>query len=98
MAPPVSLGGRKNTGNITISRLYRLARDHDHAQDFINWAGRATVTAAKQPLDIEGNVYGSPIVYHGTLKRVSFPDVDSEASGAGLIELEITPEGYPVAA
>jgi hypothetical protein len=98
MAPPVSLGGRKNTGNVTYSRLYRLVRDHDHAQSFINWVGRARVTISKQPLDVEGNVYGTPIVYHGTLKRVTFPEVDSESSGAGMVEMEVTVEGYPVAA
>lgn len=98
MAPPVSLGGRKTTGNVTYSRLYRLVRDHSHAQQFINWVGRARVTISKQPLDVDGNAFGSPIVYHGTLKRVTFPEVDSESSGPGLVEMEVTPEGYPVAA
>jgi hypothetical protein len=96
MAPPVSLGGRKTVENIVVSRLYRLARDHDIVQDFINWSGRARVIVSKQPLDIEGNVYGRPIVYNGTLKRYSTPDVDSESSAAGMVEIEVTIEGYPV--
>lgn len=98
MAPPVSLGGRRTVGNVTVSRLYRLIRDHDRAQSLINWAGRARMTITKHPMDLDGNIYGSnPIVYSGTLKRVTFPEVDSESSGAGLLELEMTPEGFPVA-
>ena len=95
MAPHVSLGGRRTVENITVSRLYRLERDHvDLMQRMIDWVGRAQVVA-KQPLDIEGNGYGSPLVYQGTLKRVSPPEVDSEASDAGLWEIEVTTDGFP---
>lgn len=95
MAPPVSLGGVKTTTNVTVSRLYRLARDHDVAQQLFDGVGRSKMVVTKQPLDIEGNTYGKPIVYHGTLDRVKTPDVDSESSSAGLIELEMVVEGYP---
>lgn len=97
MEPPVSLGGTKTTGNVIVSRLYRLERDHDRAQAMINFVGKATAKVSKQPLDIEGNRYGKPIVYTGKLKRVTFPEHDSESATAGLWEIEITPEGYPVA-
>jgi hypothetical protein len=97
MAPPVSLGGTRNVGNLTVSRLYRLARDHDRAQWMINRAGSARVVVSKQPLDIDGNVYGRPIVYRGTLKRVTFPEHDSESNNPGLLEIEVTVGGYPTA-
>lgn len=95
MQPPISLGGKKTVGNVTVSRLYRLARDHDVAQVYINGAGKASMVVTKQPLDIDGHTYGKPIVYKGTLKRVGLPEVDSESSNAGLIELEMTVEGFP---
>lgn len=95
MGPPVSLGGQKTTANIVVSRLYRLARDHDIVQMLFNGVGRSDMVVTKQPLDIQGNAYGKPIVYHGTLERVKTPEPDSEASTAGLIELEMVPEGYP---
>jgi hypothetical protein len=98
MGPPVSLGGRKTVDNVVISRLYRLMRDHDHIQRLIDGVGRSRVTIAKQPMDIEGNVYGKPLVYNGRLKRCTPPEVDSEASGAGLIELEVVVDGFPVKA
>jgi hypothetical protein len=95
MAPPVSLGGRKTTGNVVVSRLYRLVRDHDHVKNWLGYVGRYRVKVSKQPMDIEGNVYGNPVVYVGILKRLSLPEVDSESSGAGLIEIEVSVEGYP---
>lgn len=96
MAGTVSLGGRKNVGNVTVSRLYRLLRDHATVlRMLISGAGKARIVIAQQPLDINGNVFGNPIVWNGTLKRVSPPEVDSESSDAALIEIEATVEGEP---
>jgi len=97
MGPVASLGGSKTTDNLVISRLYRLGRDHDSLQMLLDGVGKAKVIVTKQPLDTDANVYGKPIVYNGTLKRVTPPEHDSESSTAGLIELEVTPEGEPVA-
>jgi hypothetical protein len=49
-------------------------------------------------MDPDGNIYGNPVVWNGTLKRVQVPDVDSERSEAALIEIEITVDGEPTAA
>jgi hypothetical protein len=95
MAPPVSLGGQKVTANVVVSRLYRLGRDHDVVQQVLDGVGKSNMVVTKQPLDIEGNVYGRPIVYKGVLDRCTPPEVDSEQAGAGLIELEMVVEGYP---
>lgn len=96
MAPHVSLGGTRTTGNLTLTRLYRLARDHSRRKELINGVGRADVVASIQPLDVDGNAYGEPMVYRGTLKRVTFPTIDSESSDPGLIEIEVTTDGFPV--
>lgn len=95
MAPPVSLGGRKTTDNVVVSRLYRLGRDHDIIQQIFDSVGKSRTVVTKQPLDINANAYGRPIVYNGTLKRCTPPPVDSESSAAALIELEITIDGFP---
>jgi len=93
----VSLGGRKNVGNVTVSRLYRLIRDHqDLSQRMINGVGKARAIVAQQPLDIDGNAFGRPIVYNGTLKRWTPPEHDSQSSDAAMVEMEITIEGQPV--
>lgn len=97
MEDQVSLGGRKNVGNVTVSRLYRLVRDHDLLmQKMISGVGKAQVTISQQPLDINGNSWGRPLVYKGTLKRVLPPEHDSEGSDAALVEMEITVDGQPV--
>jgi hypothetical protein len=97
MAEPVSLGGRRNNGNVTVQRLYRLVRDHANlTQKLFNGAGKASMIIAQGVLDTDGNSFGRPITYRGTLKRVLVPEVDSEGSDAALLELEMTVEGTPV--
>jgi hypothetical protein len=96
MAGSVSLGGRKLIGNVTVSRLYRLLRDHATVYTMLNnGAGRAKAKLMQQPLDLDGVPFGNPLVYDGTLKRVTPPDVDSEDSGPAMVEIEITIEGEP---
>lgn len=98
MATQVSLGGRRTTENLTVQRLYRKERDHDRVQALFDGVGKAKCVLKQQPMDPDGNRYGNPVVWNGTLKRVQVPDVDSERSEAALIELEITVDGYPVLA
>jgi hypothetical protein len=95
MEPPVSLGGRKTSNNVTISRLYRLQRDHDRMQFLFDAAGVSRMVVKRQPLDIEKNAYGKALVYNGILKHVTPPDLDSQQSGAALLQLEMTVDGYP---
>jgi hypothetical protein len=99
MAEPISMGGSRNVENVTVRRLYRLGRDHLTTQRLIDWVGKAEVVISKQPLDTDGNVFNAaPIVYTGTLKRVGFPDVDSESTDPGLFEIETTIDGMPTGA
>lgn len=93
MGSAVSLGGSVEVGNLTISRLYVLNRDHDNIHWLLSRAGKGQVVVNRQPLDVDGNAYGRPLVYTGTLKTVTPPEVDSESSDAALLECEITPAG-----
>jgi hypothetical protein len=93
LAPEVSLGGSQTVGNITVSRLYDLARDHGTVKELLGRVGKAVVVVSKQPLDADGNAFGAPIVYRGTLKTCTPPEVDSESSDAAMIELEVTSSG-----
>lgn len=98
MASAISLGGSKNVDNVTVSRLYRIVRDHtDLLQRLFNGVGKAKMVVSQQPLDISGDGTGvRPIVWRGTLKRCTPPEHDSESSEAAMIELEMTIEGEPV--
>jgi hypothetical protein len=94
MAPHVSLGGSKTVGNVTVSRLYSLTRDHLQVARLVAAVGTAEVTVTKQPLDVDGNAFGlGALVYTGKLKTVTFPEVDSESSDAAMIELEVSTAG-----
>lgn len=94
MAPARSLGGSRTVGNITVTRLYDLERDHDLMRALMaNRVGKADVIVNRQPLDQDGNPWGEPIVYTGKLKTVTPADVDSDAEDAELWSITVTPEG-----
>lgn len=95
MAPPVALGGQRTTANVVVSRLYRLGRDHDVINQLLAGVGTCAMIVSRQPMTIEGVAYGSPIVWNGVLDSVAVPDVDSESSTAGLLQLTMVVTGYP---
>ncbi len=90
MAPELSLGGSRSVGNVTISRIYDLDRDHSVAKTLAEKAGRGDAIVTKQPLDVNGVPYGDALVYKGKLKAVTYPEVDSTSSDPGMLELEIS--------
>lgn len=93
MAPTVSLGGTVTVGQVVVSRLYRLERDHAIIQWLLGRVGIGSMVVKKQPLDPDGNTFGKPLVYQGVLKRCTPPEVDSTSTDAAVIELELTPAG-----
>lgn len=96
MQPPYSLGGRVNPGQVTLSRNYRLGRDHDGIQQLIDAVGRSRIIVSVQPMDRYKNRYGRPIVWTGTLKTVTLPEHNSEStSDPGMIELVCTIDKPP---
>jgi hypothetical protein len=95
MAPQISLGGTKTTENVTLERLYRLQRDHKKIQKWINAVGKGNLILHQQPLDTDGNAYGTPVVYKGTLMSVSPPDVDSTSTAAAMLSIEVVIDSQP---
>jgi hypothetical protein len=90
MGPQVSLGGSVTVNNVTVSRLYRLDRDKAIEATLKSRVGKGAVKVTKQSLDTDGNAFGTPLVYSGVLKQVTFPEPDSESSAAALVALEIS--------
>ena len=90
MQEQLSLGGYRNVGNITVSRLYDVYRDHTLMPTLIAGVGKALVSVSRQPLDIDGNPFGAPITYTGKLKALTPNDLDSESSDALIYELEVS--------
>lgn len=93
MAPPVSLGGAVTIGNVTVSRMYVLERDHPIIHQLLSLVGVATIHVAKQPLDTNKVPYGRPLVYTGTIKTVTPPEHDSTSSDPAIMDIEFVPTG-----
>jgi hypothetical protein len=93
MGKPISLGGAVTVNNVTISRLFDLRREQSIIHWLLSRVGKGAMVVNKQPLDVDGNAYGRPLVYTGMLKQVTPPEHDSESSDAALVALEMTPAG-----
>jgi hypothetical protein len=90
MNPQLSLGGRHVPSNVVLQRIYDRIADHAIMQDWLDAVGHGAVDVFTVPMDPNGNVYGPAIAHHGKLKKVAFPDVDSESSTAALMEIEVS--------
>ena len=97
MAPQVSLGGTPTTDAITLVRNYDRLRDHPRVGQLLSGVGRAVVVVKQQPLDADGNAYGGPISWNGTLDAVATPDADAASDNSAEITVDITPNGNPSA-
>lgn len=93
MAPEVSLGGSQSIDNVTVTRLYKPDRDHALYPWLVSRRGKGAAVVSRQPLDDDGNAFGSPTVYRGKLLRVSSPEHDANSSEAATFELEISTNG-----
>ena len=95
MVPQESLGGTRTIDDVTLTRLYRHERDHLRFQKLISWTGRAECIVSQFILDIDGNVFGGPIVWRGKLKTTTPPEHDSESTDPAFVELVISPANDP---
>lgn len=93
MQPEISLGGTMTIENVTLGRLLGRA-DWDFMHSLMaNRVGKAVCTVARQPLDVDGNPFGRPLVYTGILQNVTPGDTDSNSSDAQVWEITISTEG-----
>lgn len=90
MAPTKSLGGAKSVGNVIVGKLYDLVIDHARVKALMNMCGTAPMVVTKTPLTLDGVAVPDPLVYRGTLKRVTPPEHDSESDDPAMLELEMS--------
>jgi hypothetical protein len=93
MGPEISLGGSKTIGNLTVGRYLDTARDWPLIKWLASRAGKGRGTIGITPLSADGASLGAPLVYGGTLKTVTRPDIDSTGTDAAILELEFTVDG-----
>lgn len=87
-----SYGGPSSVENLTLTRTFEGERDNDLEAWLISRRGKARVTAARQPKDADGNVFGRPITYIGTLKAVQAIEPNSNEAGEVMLGFEMTVE------
>jgi hypothetical protein len=90
MAEVISLGGTQEVDNCVVGRLYTIGRDDWVVGPLLHRCGKSQMQIAKYSLDRDGNVWGFPLIYLGTLKRCTPPEMDSNATDAAIIELEMS--------
>ena len=93
MAPEISLGGRTTIGNLTVGRYLDILRDWPLMKWIAGRVGKGRGSIGITPLDPNGVRAGDPIVYGGTLKTLTIPDLDSTGTDAALVEMEFTIDG-----
>jgi len=87
----ISIGGPKSIDDITITRDYDLARDHQHAHWLSGCVGRARGVFRKQPLDDNSVAYGAPLVLQGVIIGYNHPSHDSDSSDVSMVALVLSP-------
>ena len=98
MMPAYSLGGRILPQQITLTRNYRIHRDHFRAQSLLDCVGKSSIQISMFPMDKYGNEHTPAIVWRGTLKTVVLPEHNSESSSdPAMISITCTIDSAPTA-
>ena len=90
MAGEESLGGVPSRDPITVTRNYKVERDHPLIKRLDNAVGKAKVTIVRQVLDRDKTPKGEPITYTGILMNCTPGDHDSASADAKMLSLEIS--------
>jgi hypothetical protein len=88
-----ALGGPRSIGNITVTRDYDLARDHNNIHWLYNATGGARVVAQHFFTDDNDLPYGRPVIYTGVLIRSTKPPHNIDSADVANLELEISCDG-----
>lgn len=90
---PVSLGGRRTYGALTIQRGFDPVRDGPLQRVLLAAVGSGRVVCVSQALDADGNAYsGVRLTYTGTLKTYTPPEHNAESNDAAVMQLDVTVE------
>lgn len=94
MRPAVSLGGSTEVENLTLGRLLDQPRDWEFMRRLMqSRTGKAPVVVSRQPLDVDGNPWGRPLVYRGVLQRVVPPGNNANSNEPAVWEIVVSTEG-----
>lgn len=76
-----AVGGQPTISTVTLDKALDMQNDWATVQQLMAaGAGNAPITIHRQPLDINKNPFGTPLIYTGIVKSVAPGDTDSNKS------------------
>lgn len=93
MAQQETYGGLATRGDITVTRVYKLERDHPLVKFLDQQAGIGRCVVTRTMLSPDRTPSGDPIGFTGVLKTFTHPDSDSNSSDKKMVSLTITADG-----
>jgi hypothetical protein len=92
MGPEKSYRSLPTYSDLTTSRVYEPERDHELVRWLQNIAGSVRAQVVEQPLDEDGNAWGTPVTWSGRLTNVKPGQVDSGSNSVRMFELDVAVE------
>jgi hypothetical protein len=92
MGPEITYLSLPTFADVSLTKVYETQRDHDRVAQLHNLAGRALASVTLQPLDDNGQPWGTPRVYQGRLTSVKDGGTDSMSNAARMFEIDIAVE------
>lgn len=92
MGPEKSYRALPTFSDLTCSRVYERERDHELVRWLRNAAGSVRAQVTEQPLDEDGNAWGTPTTWSGRLTNVKPGQADSGSSTVRMFEFDVAIE------
>jgi hypothetical protein len=92
MGPEITYLSLPTYSDVTLTKVYETQKDHDRVGTLHDLAGRALASVTLQPLDDQGNPWGTPRTYQGRLVAVKDGGTDSMSNAARMFEVDISVE------
>jgi hypothetical protein len=92
MGPEKSYRTLPTYDDVTVTRVGELERDWELIRWMADNSGAVTATITRQPLDDQGNAWGTPMTWSGRLASVTYGDVDSTSSSPIMWSFDVSVE------
>ena len=92
MGPEITYMSLPTYSDVTLTKVYETQRDHARLATLHSLAGNALATVTLQPLDDQGNPWGTSRTYQGRLVAVKDGGTDSNSNAARMFEVDIAVE------
>lgn len=90
MGPEITYPALASYSDLTVTRVYDEGRDHQLIGVLRELVGASTASVSEQPLDQNGNPYGTPRVFTGRLAQVNDGNVDSTSNSPRKWDLMVS--------